>query len=42
MGTVVCVNCNTTIEHYEFEKVTTLYSNCPDCKNKKKHGKKTA
>lgn len=30
MGTIVCQTCNTTIDHFEDEKVTVLYSkgNC--------------
>ncbi|MGM7701010.1 GapA-binding peptide SR1P [Pseudalkalibacillus sp. Hm43] len=42
MGTVICQTCDMTIEHFEVDKVTTLYSNCPDCKRKRKNGKKTA
>jgi SR1 protein len=26
MGTIVCQTCNSTIEHFEDEKVTVLYS----------------
>ncbi|WP_059169993.1 GapA-binding peptide SR1P [Bacillus sp. FJAT-27445] len=28
MGTIVCQNCNSTIDHFEDEKVTVLYSKC--------------
>ncbi|MGA4720412.1 MULTISPECIES: GapA-binding peptide SR1P [Fictibacillus] len=32
MGVIICQTCETTIEHFEEEKVTTLYSNtCPHC-----------
>ncbi|WCK53121.1 GapA-binding peptide SR1P [Aneurinibacillus sp. Ricciae_BoGa-3] len=31
MVTVVCQQCEGIIEHYEFEKVDTLYGVCPDC-----------
>jgi len=31
MGQIVCQVCNTTIEHYEDEKVTVLYSQCHRC-----------
>ncbi|WP_174733773.1 GapA-binding peptide SR1P [Mesobacillus harenae] len=31
MGTIVCQTCNSTIDHFEDEKVTTLYSNCGCC-----------
>ncbi|MDT2047497.1 GapA-binding peptide SR1P [Priestia aryabhattai] len=30
MGTIVCQTCNCTIEHFEDEKVTRLYSKCKD------------
>ncbi|RLL45192.1 GapA-binding peptide SR1P [Oceanobacillus piezotolerans] len=32
MGTIVCQDCEKVIEAYEEEKVTTLYSTCPNCK----------
>lgn len=32
MGTIVCKCCDEVIEHYENEKVSVLYSLCPDCK----------
>lgn len=28
MGTLICKHCNSTIDHFEDEKVTTLYSQC--------------
>ncbi|HYK74776.1 MAG TPA: GapA-binding peptide SR1P [Pseudoneobacillus sp.] len=28
MGTIVCQTCNSTIEHFEDEKVSVLYSAC--------------
>lgn len=31
MGSIVCQSCNHTIEHFEDEKVTTLYSKCKEC-----------
>ncbi|MDE3838365.1 GapA-binding peptide SR1P [Bacillus methanolicus] len=32
MGTIVCQTCNSTIDHFEAEKVTVLYSiNCNCC-----------
>jgi hypothetical protein len=32
MGTIVCQICNSTIDHFEDEKVTVLYSkNCNCC-----------
>ncbi|MFD2443363.1 GapA-binding peptide SR1P [Bacillus sp. CGMCC 1.16607] len=30
MGTIVCQACNSTIEHFENEKVSILYSKCDD------------
>ncbi|WP_141431332.1 GapA-binding peptide SR1P [Bacillus sp. 03113] len=30
MGIIVCQDCNRTIDHFEDEKVTVLYSKC-DC-----------
>ncbi len=30
MGTIVCQTCNCTIEHFEDEKVTRLYSKCKE------------
>ncbi|NRD78723.1 GapA-binding peptide SR1P [Bacillus sp. BRMEA1] len=31
MGTIVCQSCNSTIDHFEDEKVTVLYSKCDCC-----------
>ncbi|MCQ6281844.1 GapA-binding peptide SR1P [Bacillus sp. EB600] len=31
MVTIVCKNCNKTIECYEDEKVSVLYSQCEKC-----------
>lgn len=31
MGTIICQDCQQVIDHYEEEKVTTLYSTCPSC-----------
>ncbi|MBM7552913.1 GapA-binding peptide SR1P [Thalassobacillus pellis] len=31
MGTIVCQDCQQIIEHYDDEKVSTLYSKCPSC-----------
>ncbi|WP_247747305.1 GapA-binding peptide SR1P [Alkalihalobacillus sp. BA299] len=31
VGIIVCQTCNTTIEHFEGEKVTTLYAKCSGC-----------
>jgi len=28
MGTIVCQDCNSTIDYFEDEKVTVLYSKC--------------
>ncbi|WP_050181571.1 GapA-binding peptide SR1P [Domibacillus robiginosus] len=28
MGTIICKSCQSTIEHFEEEKVTVLYSHC--------------
>ncbi|WP_458414042.1 GapA-binding peptide SR1P [Schinkia sp. CFF1] len=28
MGTIVCQQCESTIGHFEDEKVTTLYAKC--------------
>ncbi|MED1204231.1 GapA-binding peptide SR1P [Heyndrickxia acidicola] len=35
MGIIVCQSCNTTIDHFEDEKVTILYSNCCTCTDTK-------
>jgi hypothetical protein len=31
MGIIVCQSCEKTIEHFEEEKVTTLYAKCNTC-----------
>ncbi|MDX8359933.1 GapA-binding peptide SR1P [Cytobacillus sp. Hm23] len=31
MGTIVCQSCNSTIDHYEDEKVTILYGKSTEC-----------
>ncbi|MCH1623940.1 GapA-binding peptide SR1P [Ferdinandcohnia quinoae] len=31
MGIIICQSCNSTIEVFENEKVSTLYSKCEDC-----------
>ncbi|MTH52570.1 GapA-binding peptide SR1P [Bacillus mangrovi] len=31
MGTIVCQDCNSTISHFEDEKVSKLYGRCMDC-----------
>lgn len=28
MGTIICKNCQATLEHFEEEKVTVLYAHC--------------
>ncbi|MCU9612252.1 GapA-binding peptide SR1P [Caldibacillus lycopersici] len=33
MGQIVCQSCNSTIEHFENEKVSILYGQCPHCKD---------
>lgn len=33
MGTIVCKSCEDTIEHFEDEKVSVLYSKCNDCED---------
>ncbi|WLR43297.1 GapA-binding peptide SR1P [Bacillus carboniphilus] len=30
MGTIVCQHCNSTVSHFEDEKVTVLYGKCED------------
>jgi len=38
MGTIVCQQCDSTIEHFEDEKVTTLYATCCEhCENEEKN-----
>ncbi|WP_081707644.1 GapA-binding peptide SR1P [Bacillus massiliigorillae] len=34
MGTIICQSCENTIESFEDEKVSVLYSKCDCCKNK--------
>lgn len=34
MGTIICQGCNQVIEHFDDEKVTTLYGTCPTCDQK--------
>ncbi|MFY4773691.1 GapA-binding peptide SR1P [Metabacillus sp. RGM 3146] len=36
MGTIVCKECNSTISHFDDEKVSTLYGKCSDCDEEKK------
>ncbi|MRX71668.1 GapA-binding peptide SR1P [Bacillus lacus] len=31
MGTIVCKECNSTVGHFEDEKVSTLYGRCIHC-----------
>ncbi|AIK36198.1 GapA-binding peptide SR1P [Bacillus pseudomycoides] len=31
MGTIVCQDCESTIAHFEDEKVTVLYGKCEFC-----------
>lgn len=31
IGTLICQECLEIIEHFDDEKVTTLYGTCPDC-----------
>ncbi|WP_075050790.1 GapA-binding peptide SR1P [Bacillus testis] len=31
MGTLICQTCNSTIDSFEDEKVSVLYSNCEHC-----------
>ncbi|WP_081755879.1 GapA-binding peptide SR1P [Paucisalibacillus sp. EB02] len=33
MGTIICQQCQETIEHFENNKVTVLYGTCPTCKS---------
>ena len=32
MGTIICQTCNNTIETFDYEKVSVLYSNCDSCR----------
>ncbi|MFC4556965.1 GapA-binding peptide SR1P [Virgibacillus kekensis] len=34
MGTIICQDCQKVVEHYDDEKVTTLYGKCPTCNSK--------
>ncbi len=36
MGTIVCQTCESTIDHFEDEKVTVLYGKCCECEGKNK------
>ncbi|WP_343841507.1 GapA-binding peptide SR1P [Salinibacillus aidingensis] len=36
MGTIVCQDCQRVIDHFEDEKVTTLYGKGCECHNKRK------
>lgn len=37
MGVIVCQTCGKVVDHFEAEKVSTLYGKCcDDCKNKSK------
>ncbi|UZJ77315.1 GapA-binding peptide SR1P [Fictibacillus sp. KU28468] len=41
MGEIICQTCDSTIEHFEDEKVTKLYANkCPNCANHKNEQQK--
>jgi Zn finger protein HypA/HybF involved in hydrogenase expression len=40
MGTIVCQKCDATISHFEDEKVTKLYAQCPGCHDKNKQVRK--
>lgn len=31
VGTIICQDCNETIDQFENEKVTTLYGTCGHC-----------
>lgn len=31
MGIIVCQTCEKTIDHFDDEKVSTLYGVCPHC-----------
>lgn len=32
MGTIICSDCNETIQYFDYEKVTVLYASCKDCR----------
>ncbi|MEI3604866.1 GapA-binding peptide SR1P [Pseudogracilibacillus sp. SE30717A] len=34
MGIIICQQCQEVINYYEEEKVTKLYSTCPNCNTK--------
>jgi hypothetical protein len=36
MGTIVCQDCESTISHFEDEKVTVLYGKCQCCSEEHK------
>ncbi|WP_338450113.1 GapA-binding peptide SR1P [Niallia oryzisoli] len=40
MGTIICQSCNNTIDHFENEKVSTLYGKCTCCDDKQKKASK--
>ncbi len=40
MGTIVCQVCESTVGHFEDEKVSTLYGKCPGCGSNKQEEKK--
>ncbi|MFC3885821.1 GapA-binding peptide SR1P [Bacillus songklensis] len=40
MGTIICQICNNTIDHFENEKVATLYGQCNCCDEKQEEGSK--
>ncbi|WP_221261423.1 GapA-binding peptide SR1P [Cerasibacillus quisquiliarum] len=35
VGTIICKDCQKIVEHYEANKVTTLYGQCSKCQAKK-------
>jgi len=35
VGTIVCQECAEIVNHFEEEKVTTLYGTCPSCHDTK-------
>lgn len=37
MGIIVCQQCDCTIEHFEDEKVSTLYAKCDGCHDHHEH-----
>ncbi|WP_270181724.1 GapA-binding peptide SR1P [Alkalihalobacillus sp. CinArs1] len=34
MGIIICQTCEKTIDHVIEDKVSTLYSRCPECNKK--------